>query len=73
MKEHKARFKSKKQGLLVNAPGLALIQNCVSEVFDLSLLCWLLELQLRVVYRKMHKYETLIEVQCMGCKAQYDA
>jgi hypothetical protein len=55
----------------LDAPGFAMLLLGVS-VLDL---CWLrrfLGSLLRVVYRKIHRYETLTRVQCMGCKVAYD-
>jgi hypothetical protein len=42
--KHKVKHQNKRQGHWLNALGLALIQINVSELFDLSLLCRLLEL-----------------------------
>jgi hypothetical protein len=54
----KQSFKIKRQGARVNAPGLALIQIYVSEVFNLNSLRQLLEFRLRVhmAYRGNEPY-----------------
>jgi hypothetical protein len=43
---------------MIKCTGLALIQSRL-ESLQVELLPQLLEFRLRVVYRKMHKYETL--------------
>jgi hypothetical protein len=48
-------------------PGLALLLLEIS-VLDLCCLRRFLGSLLHGVYRKMHRYETLTKVQCIGCK-----